>query len=95
MEAGNLGRNALIEYNLEIPGRVIVGIVDAMGIDGDGTVVTVSFKVVANEGTSPLSLEHLEATDAETLYDIITEVSPGEFVAKDRSFTPPVVTFTE
>jgi len=93
VKAGKLGRNAMIESNLETPGRVIIGIIDAAGINGDGPVVTVSFKAKGKEGTSPLTLENLEAHDAETLYDIITEASPGEFVAKDNSFTAPSIVF--
>lgn len=94
VKAGKLGRNAVIESNLGTPGRAIIGIIDAAGINGDGSVVTVSFKATGKEGTSPLTLENIEAYDAETLYDIIVRVSPGEFVAKDSSFTAPVITFT-
>jgi len=93
VKAGKLGRNAVIESNLETLGRVIIGIIDASGINGDGSVVTVSFKAKGKEGTSSLTLENLEANDAETLYDIITKASPGEFTAKDNSFTAPAITF--
>lgn len=92
VKVGNLARNAAIEFNLGDPGRVIVAIIDAMGINGDGPVVTVSFNVVG-EGMSSLTLENVEAYDAETLYDIITAASPGNFVAKDNSFTAPVIVF--
>jgi len=93
VKAGKLGGNAVIESNLGTPGRAIIGIIDAVGINGDGSVVTVSFKTKGKEGTSSLTLENIEAYDAETLYDIITRTSPGEFVAKDSSFTAPVITF--
>jgi hypothetical protein len=93
VKAGKLGRNAVIECNLETPGRAIIGIVDASGINGDGSVVTVSFKAKGKEGTSPLTLESVEANDAETLYDLITKTSPGEFMAKGSSFTAPGITF--
>jgi len=93
VKAGKLGRNAVIESNMETPGRAIIGIIDASGINGDGPVVTVSFKAKGKEGTSSLTLENVEAYDAETLYDIITKTFPGEVMAKDNSFTVPAITF--
>lgn len=94
VEKGTLAGNAMMEPSVDIPGRVWVGMVDANGMSGDGSVAVVIFKVLAEEGTSPLTLEDIDAYNAETLLDIVTEATTGEFLVKDRSVTGPVITFT-
>ncbi len=93
IKAADLAENAMMEYNIENPGRVIIGIIDSSGINGDGTVATVSFNVVDSEGTSTLTLEKVETHDATTLVDIINETSDGGFVAKEQSVTAPLISF--
>lgn len=90
---GELARNAMIESNLETPGRVTVGIIDVDGISGDGSVIKVAFKARGTPGTMSLALENLEAYDAGTLYEIVAESLPGEVVAGEGSFSAPMVTF--
>ena len=87
-------KNAMIEYNLKTPGRLTVGIIDAVGINGSGSVVTVSFKVIDKGGTSPITLGKIEANDATTLIDIPIKASAGNFIAKDQSFTAPVISLS-
>ena len=91
VEAGDLGSNAMIESSLSTQGRVKVGIVDASGINGDGAVITVSFKVMDKNKTSQLTLENIECYDAKTLYDIIVKASPGNVSALDGSYTAPEI----
>ncbi len=93
VKSGNLASNAMMEHNIENPGRVIIGIIDSSGINGDGTVATVSFNVVDSEGTSTLTLDKVETHDATTLVDIINETSDGSFVAKEQSVIAPLVSF--
>jgi hypothetical protein len=93
VEAGELGANSMIEFNSTTPGRVKVGIVDATGITGDGTVITVSFKALDKNKTSQLNLENLGCYNAKTLVDIILRTSPGKLVPADGSFTALEVTF--
>lgn len=95
VEAGQLAGNAVVESSLETPGRVIVGVIDAMGVSGDGPVATVSFEVLDAGGESPLSLENLEANHCETLFDILVQASAGIFQGSDSSFTAPAVNFGE
>lgn len=91
VKTAELTGNSMMEYNVKIPGRVIIGIIDASGINGDGTLVTVSFNVVRNEGSSPLTLEKIEVHNANTLIDIPATVSAGHFVVEDNSITTPVL----
>jgi len=53
-------------------------------------VVTISFKVLDEEGTSPITLEKIEANDATTLIDIPVRASAGSFVARDQLAIAPV-----
>ncbi len=90
--AGELAANAMIESNIQNPGRVIIGIIDSSGINGDGAIATVSFNQVGDGGTSPLTLENVETHDATTLVDIINETSDGSFAAEGNAVTAPVIT---
>jgi hypothetical protein len=83
---GKLARNAAVNSNLETPGRAVVGFVDAIGINGDGTTITVSFNVVG-KGTSHLTLENVAAYDAETLYDILTEITASSYQSEKNVVT--------
>ena len=58
VEAGKLGKNALIEANTANDGAVIIALVDSSGINGDGAVAIVTFEVIGDAGTtSYLTLE--------------------------------------
>ena len=91
--AGELASNAMMEYNTNSAGRILVGIVDSAGIDGDGAVVTITFGVIGDGGSSPLTLANVAAHDADTLVDIVTVTSAGSFVGAGQSATPPTITF--
>jgi hypothetical protein len=91
VEAGDLAVNSMVEFNSSAPGRVKVGVVDASGINGDGTLLTVSFKALDKNKSSQLKLENLECYNAKTLYDIVVSASPGSISAADGSFTAPEV----
>ena len=86
--------DALFEYNIDIPGDVVVGLVSSQGIKGDGSVAIVTFQVTGKaKSDTRLSLENVAAHDATTLDEIPTSASPGSFTAKDGSFTPPTLIF--
>ena len=89
VEKGKLADNAMLEFTIARPGRVWVGLVDSNGINGNGSLVTVSFKAVGEgETASQLTLENIEAYDATTLIDIVTRATPGNLS------TPPSISFT-
>jgi len=94
VEKGTLASNAMMEFSVDTPGRVWVGMIDAAGMNGDGSLVEVSFEVLGqDETTSPLTLEKLAAWDATNIFDIPTEASPGSFTVKNRLFTAPAIIF--
>ena len=78
-ELAELSQNALVEVNLDTPGRVVIGIIDTGGIKGDGPVVVISFKRIRQQGTSTLVLENVTAHSATTLIDVPTTVTSGTF----------------
>lgn len=94
VEKGMLAGNAILESNIDTSGRVVIGMIDADGISGDGSLVVVSFRVVGKDGmTTALALEKVAAHDATTLMDIPIKGTSGSFTVKDRSLTAPVILF--
>ena len=94
VERGLLSGDALIDSSSPEPGRLWAGIIDINGLDGSGPVAVVKFKVRDNVGgTMPLSLESISAYDANTLVDILTTTTPGEFTGAALTPLSPIVTF--
>jgi len=91
VKAGELAKNAMIEFNVKTPGLVKVGIVDASGIKGDGIIMTVSFNSAGNQGTSPITINRIEAYDAASLVDIPAKASAGSVTVKNGSVTALVI----
>jgi len=94
VKAGKLAQNAVVDFNIQTPGRVIIGIVSSNGMSGSGAVASIAFKSKAKSGTSALTLDKVEAYSADTLQDMRTQVSAGQFNARDRSFNAPSITFS-
>ena len=90
VSAGDLAENALFEADVDTPGRVIIGIVDAMGITGSGPVAIITFEPAGPRATSPLKLENVQAFNADSLIDILLSAEPGEFSA-DGATVPPTL----
>ena len=95
VKTAELTGNSMMEYNLKIPGRVIIGIIDSSGINGDGTLVTVSFNIVSSKGSSPLTLDKIEAHDTTTLFDIPAEASAGSYSAESKSLKSPTIVLSQ
>ena len=94
VERGLLSGDALIDSSSPGPGRLWAGIIDINGLDGSGPVAVVKFKVRDNVGgTMPLSLESISAYDANTLVDILTTTTPGEFTGAGLTPLSPIVAF--
>ena len=78
----------MMDFTTARPGRVWVGIVDSNGMSGDGSLVIMSFQAVGEgETVSQLTLENVEAYDAQTLIDIIAQATPGNLSS------PPAISF--
>lgn len=94
MEAGLLAGNAIIDSSTSQPGRIWAAIIDAQGISGSGTVAVIKFNILNQSGGAlPLTLENIVAFDANTLVDIITTTTPGQFNGSGPALLSPIVTF--
>jgi hypothetical protein len=87
---GSLGENGQVDYEVESPGRVTIGFIDAMGMSGTGDVVEISF-TENSDGKSSLVLENVVATDAETLYGLVVQTSAGSLDTNNDTSTAPVI----
>jgi hypothetical protein len=80
VKRGALAENAMLESDLSALGRVVIGLIDAAGMNGDGAVAVVVFQIVGQEGdTSPLILENLTAHEATNLGALTVEGTNGTF----------------
>lgn len=94
VEKGVLANNAMMEFSIDKPGRVWIGIIDAQGMNGNGSIALIHLQAVSkNNENTPLITEKIEAYNSETLLDIITKVSSGSVAPKDHSVTAPIIDF--
>ena len=92
VRAAALGRNALLESNQENPGSVRIGLLDPNGINGDGEIITLVFLAIQDGGSSPYTLELLEASDTD-LRDLVVQVNSSQFSGVGEPFVPPALVF--
>jgi len=94
VEAGGLAQSALFDFGTRSPGRLWAGLIDSEGINGDGPIAVVSFKVVGpGASTSLLALENITTYDASSLLDILTNATSGSFKVDGRALTVPTLAF--
>ena len=94
VEAGGLAQSALFDFGSRSPGRLWAGLIDSEGINGDGPIAVVSFKVVGpGDSTSLLALENITTYDASSLLDILTNATSGSFTVDGRALTAPTLAF--
>ncbi len=94
VEAGGLAQSALFDFGTRSPGRLWSGLIDSEGINGDGPIAVVSFKVVGpGASTSLLALENITTYDASSLLDILTNATSGSFTVDGRALTAPTLAF--
>jgi hypothetical protein len=75
-----LGDNALLDFNVAEPGKLVIGLVTLDAIEGDGTLLTTRFMVKGKEGqSSPLRLENAKAWGGKTRLDILVNTEDGKF----------------
>ena len=92
VEAGGLAQSALFDFGTRSPGRLWAGLIDSEGINGDGPIAVVSFKVVGpGASTSLLALENITTYDASSLLDILTNATSGSFTVDGRALTAPTL----
>ena len=86
--------NAMLEYSVDSPGRVVIGMISSNGINGNGSLAIVTFEV-EGEGntTTSLELENVVAHDAFSLAELSTTALTGSFATEDHSFEAPILVF--
>ena len=95
VEKGTVVGGALFEYNVDVPGRVIVGLVDINGISGDGSIAIVTFQASEeNEITVNLDLSNIAAHAIATLAEIPATYSAGSFTSAGGSYVSPILILT-
>jgi len=73
------GNNALIESNTKESGRVVIGLVSLDGIEGEGALATVRFKVVGDAGlTSELVWANNQAWERESHAEVLVNAESGK-----------------
>lgn len=79
VEQGSLvAGNALMAFNTDEPGRIIISLAAADEIAGDGTLAVASFLVSGEKGqTTALDLEYSQAWDGEG-FELAVELEPGQ-----------------
>ena len=94
VEAGGLAQSALFDFGTRSPGRLWSGLIDSEGINGDGPIAVVFFKVVGPDAsTSLLALENITTYDASSLLDVLTNATSGSFTVDGRALTAPTLAF--
>ena len=79
VEQGSLvAGNALVAFNTDEPGRIVISLATADEIAGDGTLAVAHFLVNGEQGqTTSLGLEYAQAWDGEG-FEIPIELEPGQ-----------------
>ncbi len=73
------GNNALTDFNVGKPGRVVIGIVSLDAIKGDGPIATVRFKAIGAAGsTSSLTLENSKAWESSSHAEVLVTAEAGK-----------------
>ncbi len=94
VDVGGLAKNSLFDFGTREPGRLWAGLIDTDGINGDGPVAVVSFKVIGpGSSASQLTLENVSTYDARSLLDILTDATSGSFTVDGLALTGPALAF--
>jgi hypothetical protein len=88
-ENGKMTTNAMIASNEIVPGAVHISLIDTKGVSGDGILLTTTFEVVGNAGSS--TKISMEATGYDIdLLDAPMQTSSGTFKVEEQGF--PILT---
>jgi hypothetical protein len=91
VKAGKLGKNALLEFNKDTAGFLVIGIVDSVGINGSGPIASVSYKMLQQDMVCPLRITEAQAYNADNLIDIAVKLADGMITT--GKISPPSITF--
>jgi hypothetical protein len=96
VEKGSLSPNASLEYSVDKPGKVWVGMVDANGINGSGALAIINLDITGSgDKTGSLAFEKVAANKSTNLMEINTQTTPGSVNIKSKAVTNPTLTFSQ
>ncbi len=100
-ENGEAAANAMLEYSVDSPGQVVIGMISSDGISEDGSLVMVTFEIgEVSNATTFLELRNIKAHHAATFAEISTSTSDGIFdpighrLGEPGSLQGPRIVFT-
>ena len=96
VEKGTLAANASLEYSVDKPGKVWLGIVDANGINGSGALAVISLDITGSgDKASALDFEKVIANRSTNLMEINTQTTPGSVNIKSKAVVNPALAFSQ
>lgn len=94
VEQGQLPSGSLFEYNMDNPGQIIFGIANPDGINGNGELAIIDFKVTGPEKTSiPINLENVFVFSATSLEPITIDTFSGSTTPEGTLRQTPSIVF--
>ena len=70
---GTLTSNSMLQTNTATEGVIKIGIIDSSGINGNGSIAVINFKVIGKDGdTSKLDLSNVEVSDVNATWIPVT-----------------------
>lgn len=90
VEAGEFA--PMLESNLDTPGRIVIGILNIEGIQGDGPVALIHFDPGSTRGETALKVKSVQAYHAETRFELAPKMTDGKLAASGDP-QPVVINF--
>lgn len=91
-EVGSAAANGQLQVNAATPGRLKLALMDMDGLDGDGDVAVVTFKVLAPEGQAvQLDIPSATANHFEAMVEIPLELKGGQLRIVTAESSLPVM----
>ena len=90
---GPLSLGGALLWGVELPGQLSVVIRHDYYLNGDGTLIEVSYHVLDSGGSSTLTVHAIEALSLRTGDAVQVQVSEGGFSASDMSVKAPEIIF--
>jgi hypothetical protein len=92
VEKGTIATDSILEYSIDAHDRVIIGFIDSSGFQGDGTLATISLRIMrADKNDLPLRIDNVLAHSADSMAPLKVEVSEGSVNTAKKSFNSPVL----
>jgi hypothetical protein len=94
VEYGALADDAILEYSVAAPGRVIVEIISSSGISGNLSIASIIFRIGKDtDVTIPIDVENVVAYNVTDLSEIQASATAGSYTG-DGTCQPPTLIFS-